>query len=348
MRTLVVCPGRGSYGRATLGILQDRSEPAAAIIDACEAWRADHGRPLLRHLDNEPAFRGALHVAGQHASLLTFAASLADLAELDRERFEVVGVVGNSLGWYTALAAAGALPLDHAIELVDTMGQYQASGALGVQIMTSLVDEHDRPDPALREAVDDALAAARLSGAGAWWSIDLGSHAVLGADAPGARILEERLPRLTRGERSFPLRLPLHSAFHTPLLEPTAERARQDLAHLDFRAPDVPLVDGRGTVFRPRWADRRELRDYTLGHQVTRPFDFHQALVTALHHTGAQAIVLLGPGNSLGGPVSRMLVWDGWSGCRTRTQLDDRQASAAPLLLSFGVRLQRKRLVAQR
>ena len=344
MRALVVCPGRGSYGRGTLGILQDRSPEAAAVIDACDGWRQDHGRTLLRHLDAEPAFRGSLHVAGQHASLLTFAASLADLAELDRERLEVVGVVGNSLGWYTALAAAGALPLEDAVELVDTMGHYQADGALGVQVMTALVGGDGQPDPELRQAVDDAIAAARLVGAGAWGAIDLGSHAVIGADSEGARVLEERLPKLTRGERTFPVRLPLHSAFHTPLLEPTSARAREDLAHLGFRAPDVPLIDGRGMVFRPRWADPEALRDYTLGHQVTRPFDFHRALVTALHHTGPDVIVLLGPGNSLGGPSSRILLWEGWGGCRTREQLDARQATD-PLLLSFGVSLQRQRLV---
>lgn len=344
MRALIVCPGRGSYGRNTLGILQDRSPAAAAVVDACDAWRTRHNRTLLRHLDAEPAFRGALHVAGQHASLLTFAASMADLADLDRERFEVVGVVGNSLGWYTALAAAGALSLEHAIELVDSMGAYQADGAIGAQIMTTLVDEQGQRDPDLRRAVDAALAAARESGAGAWWSIDLGSHAVLGADAEGVRVLEQRLPKLERGSRTFPVRLPLHSAFHTPLLQATSDRARRELAHLSFRAPSVPLIDGRGRVFRPGWASSEALRDYTLGHQVTRRFDFHTALITALQHTGADVVVMLGPGNSLGGPVSRALVWEGWAGCATRPAFDARQA-AQPLLLSFGITPQRSALI---
>lgn len=343
-RALVVCPGRGSYGRGTLGILQDRSPSATEVIEACDTHRQALGRPRITHLDAEPAFRGALHVAGQHASLLTFGASLADLADLDRERFEVVGVCGNSMGWYTALAATGALPLEDAIELVDTMGAYQAEGVIGGQIMTALTGDDQRPDPRLRQAVEDALAHVRTSGARAWWSIDLGSHAVLGADADGLRILEANLPRIEAGSRTFPIRLPLHSAFHTPLLQATSDRARDELGHLRFTPPSVPLIDGRGRVFHPGFADPAELADYTLGHQVVRPYDFHRGLLTALQHCGPDVVVLLGPGNSLGGPVSRALVWTGWRGHRTRAAFDGAQA-AEPLLLSFGVAPQRKALV---
>lgn len=343
-RALIVCPGRGSYGRGTLGILQDRSPAAAEVIDACDRWREVTGRPSVRNLDREPDFRGALHVAGQHASLLTFAASLADLAELSDE-YEIVGACGNSMGWYTALAASGALPLDDAIRLVDTMGWYQADGVIGGQLMMPLVDETGARDPALRGAIEEALEHVRQAGAGAWWSIDLGSHAVLGADDAGLRSLAAALPTLERGERTFPIRLPLHSAFHTPLLEATAKRAQRELADLGLRAPSVPLIDGRGAIFRPRWADPADMRDYTLGHQVTRPYDFATGLRTALHHTAPDVVVLLGPGNSLGGPVSRLLVHEGWAGLASHSALDARQRHE-PLLLSFGVGPQRARLVS--
>ncbi|MFK7931583.1 MAG: ACP S-malonyltransferase [Myxococcota bacterium] len=343
-RALIVAPGRGSYGRGTLGILKDRSPEATAIIDECDEARGRAGRTLLRHLDAEPSFRGALHVAGHNASLLTFAASLCDWVELDREAYEVVGVCGNSMGWYTALAATGALPLADAIELVDTMGAYQEEGVIGGQIMTALTVEGVTPDPELRAAVDAAIQTARTAGAGAWWSIDLGSHAVLGADADGLKILEAELPKIDAGARTFPIRLPLHSAFHTPLLGPTSERAQVDLQHLAFQAPNVPLTDGRGLVFRPRWADPQALQAYTLGAQVTEPYDFYTGLESALSHCGADVIVLLGPGNALGGPVSRALQRMGWAGLRDRASFDARQAED-PVLLSFGIAPQRARLV---
>ncbi len=340
-RALIVCPGRGSYDRSCLGSLSGRSPGAQRVIDACDAWRAQRGLPTVTELDADDAFRGTRHVAGEHASILTFAASLADLADLDRDRYEVVGVVGNSMGFYTALAASGALSLEDAIRLVDTMGVYQTRNVIGGQVLYPIADSDWRRDAELSAAVERAR-----ESTGAWWSIDLGSFAVLGASADGVRALLGALPQVTRGQRTFPTQLPLHSAFHTPLMDDTSRRARIELADLRFRRPQVPLVDGRGFVFRPAWADPLALADYTLGHQVVAPFDLATAVRTGLHHCAPDLMVALGPGNSLGGPLAGMLTRDGWGGVADRAGFDAAQASDAPRLLSFGVSLQRRHLVA--
>jgi acyl transferase domain-containing protein len=342
-RALIVCPGRGSYDRASLGQLQDRSPEARAIIDACDAHRRAQGRIPLTELDADKRYRTTRHVAGEHASLLTFCCSLADLADLST-RFEVVGVTGNSMGFYTALAASGALSLEDAITLVDTMGDYQVKNVVGGQLLYPVTDSAWNEDPALVGAVDDAIASAEAQGHRAYWSIRLGGYAVLGADKPGIKYLLKVLPKQERGTREFPVQLPLHSAFHTPLLEETSQRALQELRSLRFRAPRLPLIDGRGAVWRPTWADPAKLYAYTLGHQVTETFDFTTAVRTALRASGAQTVIALGPGNSLGGPLARILVSDRWGGVSTRADLDARQKSD-PLLLSFGVRLQRRALI---
>lgn len=342
-RALIVCPGRGSYDRGGLGQLQDRSPAAAQVIARCDAWREQVGEPTVTALDGAEQYRSSLHVAGEHASLLTFACSLADLAELNRDRFQIVGVTGNSMGFYTALAASGALPLDDAIRLVDTMGRYQRRNVLGGQILYPLTDETWREDPERLEVVERALAEAQAAGHGAWWSIRLGGHAVLGGDPDGVRWLLAHLPPVETGTRRFPIQLPLHSAFHTPLMAPASERAFAELGDLGWRPPEVPLIDGRGFVFRPRWADPAALRDYTLGHQVVEPYDFTSGVRAALRHLAPDVVVVLGPGNSLGGPIARILVQEGWSGMRAPGDLEARQAED-PVLLSFGLRPQRARL----
>lgn len=342
-RVLLVCPGRGSYDRASLGSLKGRRGAAQAVIDACDGWRTEHGRPTVSELDAAEAFKTSLHVAGEHASLLTFACSVADRFELDADRYEVVGVAGNSMGWYTALAVAGALSLDDGIRLVDTMGSYQERNVIGGQILYPLTDEDWVADPVLADAVEAALRQVAAEGHVAEWSIRLGGFAVLGADADGTKRLLGVLPPVQRGDRTFPVQLPLHSAFHTSLLEPTSARARVELADLGFRAPEVPLIDGRGRIFRPRSADPDELRDYTLGHQVVRPYDFTTSIVTALHHCAPDLVVALGPGNPLGGPLARILTADGWHGLRTRSAFDVANRER-PILASFGVALQRKTL----
>lgn len=341
-RVVIVCPGRGSYDRASLGQLQERSEAAAAVIRVCDNHRASLGRPTLTALDAAERYSARQHVAGEHASLLTFGCGLADLAEL-REDFEVVGVTGNSMGWYTALAASGALSLQDAVTLVETMGSYQEGHVIGGQLLYPVSAPDWSPCPKRLRAVEDAIETVRGQGHAAHWSIRLGGFAVLGADADGLRALMQTLPEETRGSRTFPLQLPLHSAFHTPLLAETSARAFQDLSHLGFQRPRVPLIDGRGHVHSPWSADLDALRDYTLGHQVTETYDFDAAILTALHYTGADALVLLGPGNSLGGPAARLLVQDGWGGCANRSQFEALQAER-PSLLSFGVPTQRELL----
>jgi malonyl CoA-acyl carrier protein transacylase len=342
MRALVICPGRGSYRREQLGSLKDRSAEARAVIEACDAHRAAQGLPTVSELDAAEAFSSRRHLAGENASLLTFAAGMADLAEL-ADTYEIVGVTGNSMGWYTALAASGALPLADAIRLVDTMGTWQTGNVQGGQLLYPLADADWEHDPAREAAIEQALAATREAGHGAWWSIRLGSFAVLGADADGLGVLAAALPEDKRGARTFPTRLPMHSAFHTPVMTATSERAQASLSDLAWQAPRVPLVDGRGLVHRPIWADPVELEDWTLGAQVTDVYDYTTAVHAALYHCAPDVVVLLGPGNSLGAPTAATLVQKRWFGIRDKAQFQAVQADA-PVLLSFGVEEQAARL----
>lgn len=341
MRTLIVAPGRGSYGRDSLGSLQNLTGDAADIVAQCDAHRAARGLPTVTQLDAEEKYRGSLHVAGEHASILTFAASLVDLALLNTDKFEAVGVVGNSMGFYTALAATGALSLDDAITLVETMAALQTKNVIGGQLLYPVVDADWQPDPTTLSAVHNAIDTIP----GVYLSIRLGSYVVLGVAKESIKALMAMLPPQTRGARTFPVQLPLHSAFHTPLMADSSALAFQKLAHLAFQQPRMPLIDGRGIVHRPLSTDTDALLEYTLGHQVIATFDLTTALTTALQHCAPDCVVTLGPGNAMGGPTAATLVQAKWRGARTRTDLDTLQNSKNPLLLSFGIRPQRKQLI---
>ena len=342
-RALLVCPGRGSYARASLGSLRGRNPAAAEIIERIDAFRADLKRPTPTEMDASDSFRIALHVAGENASILTYAASLADAAEI-ADRYDVVGVTGNSMGFYTALAASGALPIDAANELVETMGSYQRDNVLGGQVLYPVSDTDWRPSPERATHVAEVLSRGVAAGHRVYVSIHLGGFEVLAGDDAGVKYLLEHLAAEARGEQTFPLQLPRHSAFHTPVMAATAARAQAELAALPFGAPRVPLFDGHGHAWRPRWADPDELFSYTLGAQVVETYDFDLALRTALRHTGAEVVVLLGPGNSLGGAAARVMIGEHWRGMASRADFDALQGGEHPALLSFGIPEQRERL----
>jgi acyl transferase domain-containing protein len=314
MRALLVCPGRGSYSRDTLHSLR-----ATPSVLAADAMRAGLGRPTPTEMDAADAVQSRLHVAGENASILTAACTLADRDCL--RNIDIIGVIGNSMGWYTALAVAGALPLGDALTLIETMGQYQAGNVIGGQILYPLVDAEWRalPSPELQAALQE-IPALHLS-------IRLGGQVVLGGTNAALAAAMKALPPRKIGERDAPMLLPLHSAFHTPLMAETAARAQQDLTGLAWKAPAVPMIDGRGVMFPARSASPTELRDYTLGHQVLAPYDFTAGLIVALRELAPDCIVLLGPGGNLGGPVAQALIAEGWRGYRSRSEFVDRQAA---------------------
>lgn len=326
MRIAVVCPGRGSYTRDLLGSLR----PTPSLL-AADAFRGALGRPTPSEMDAAESYSSRLHVAGENASILTMAASLSDADSL--KNVQIACVLGNSMGWYTALAVAGALSQPDAFTLVETMGHYQAGNVIGGQVLYPLVDDMWRALPS------PDLSAALAEIPDLHWSIRLGGQAVIGGTQVALDALMKRLPVLKIGERDAPVQLPLHSAFHTPLMRGTSERAFVDLAGLGWRAPDVPLVDGRGGVFRPHHADPAALRDYTLGAQVTDPYDFGESVRVAMREYAPDALVLLGPGGNLGGAVAQALIAEGWRGLDSRAAFVRAQAPApgegAPIVLSM-------------
>jgi acyl transferase domain-containing protein len=326
-RALVLCPGRGSYGRDALGSLDNIESPA---LDAFDSMRSRFGRPTVREMDAAEKYASKLHIRGENASALTAGVSLADLDQIDSSLFNIVGVIGNSMGWYTALGYAGALSMADCAELIETMGQYQAGNIVGGQIVYPLVGSDWTMDAEVVERIEAVVAAIP----DLHWSIRLGGQAVLGGTEEALTAATQALPPIERGAHTFPIRLPLHSAFHTPLMQPTAVAARSNITNLTWQAPSVTMVDGLGRVFRPHSADPGVIRDYTLGTQVTDTFDLSLAIKTALRSVAPDTVILPGPGSNLGSAVAQAMIEEGWNGIRHREDFIGRQ-NTDPVLLSM-------------
>jgi acyl transferase domain-containing protein len=335
LRAVLVCPGRGSYTRSSLGSLPGEHP----LVQRAEAARRAFGLEPLLDLDRADAFEPARHLRPANASPLTWLAILLD-AEKASADHRLAGVVGNSLGWYTALTVAGALPFEDGFRLVQQMALLQEAplpdGGPGGQVIYPLTDADWRPDPVLHAAVDAALTANGADGGQAMESIDLGGYAVLAGDEAGVARLLRTLPPVKLGERLYPLRLAGHGPYHTPLLAGVANAARTLLADLAWTRPSVTLIDGRGARWTPWSTDPAALREYTLGDQVVTPYRFATSVRVALRELAPDLLVLPGPGNSLGGICGQLVVAEGYRGIRTRADFEAAQRSGRPALLSMG------------
>ena len=107
----------------------------------------------------------------------------------------------------------------------------------------------------------------------------------------------EALPTVTRGRIKYPLVLPRHSAFQTPLMA-RGGPVRSALCAASL-PPAIPLVDGTGRLWPAGdTATLGALRQYTIREQVLTPYHFGRSVEAGIEALDPEVLVLLGPGSS--------------------------------------------------
>ena len=98
-RVIVVAPGRASYIRDSSNYLKNSSEKKFInLINDINKKRDIKKEINILDLDRS-SFRTKLHMIGKNAAPLTYACSLADYFCIDKDRYEIVAILGNSMGW---------------------------------------------------------------------------------------------------------------------------------------------------------------------------------------------------------------------------------------------------------
>ncbi len=338
---LVICPGRGTYNKPELGYLARHHGHRKDLLATFETERTRLSQPNLSSLDSADRYSVATHTRGDNASLLIHACAMGDFAAIDRKKFEIVAVTGNSMGWYISLACAAAATQENAARIVNTMGTYMQDSLIGGQIVYPLVDDNWQTVPGRREEIETLIEEVNQApDAQTGISIHLGGMLVLAGNETGLKALSTALPVIDR----FPMMLANHAAFHTDLQAPVSKRGLADLPPDMFRKPTIPMIDGRGTIWQSVSTDTKTLHAYTLGAQVTEVYNFTRAIEVAMREFAPDRIIILGPGTTLGGAVAQSLIGINWQGLSSKEDFIERQKTA-PLILSMGREDQRDLIV---
>jgi [acyl-carrier-protein] S-malonyltransferase len=202
------------------------------------------------------------------------------------EADEARAAAGHSLGEYAALVAAGALRFDDAVRLVDERAAAMAdAGELHAGGMVALLGGDPRGVRAL---------ATRLG------------LVVANDNAPGQLVLSGPTEAIAQAEEAArdetgarARRLDVSGAFHSPLMEPAAERLRAALEATPIEEPQIPVYSN-GTA-SPFVDVRGELSENLL-----RGVRWRETLL-AMRTAGIERFVELGPGAVLTGLVKRTL-----------------------------------------
>ena len=266
---------------------------AAAYPAAAAVWQeadAALGSSLSRLCFEGPEAELALTANTQPAVLTASVAAAAVL----RERGVVPDLVaGHSLGEYSALVVAGALPFAAAVRLVRKRGEFmQEAVPVGVGAMAALLGV----ELTVAEEVCAAAAQGEVVG-------------VANINAPGQTVIAGHRGAVERAVKAAAERggrksvmLPVSAPFHSALMKPAADRLAAELGSVAVTAPRVPVVRN---VDAGLTTTADEVKPF-LVRQVASPVRWTDC-VERLARDGATVFLEVGPGRVLTGLLKRIL-----------------------------------------
>ena len=201
-------------------------------------------------------------------------------------------VAGHSLGEYSALAAAGAIPLAESARLLQTRGEaMQAAVPVGEGAMAAILG------PSLEEVEEIAAEAAGDEVCDVANDNSEGQVVVSGNTAAVERAVEIAKER---GVRRAVL-LPVSAPFHCSLLDPAADVMTYALATANITAPNPPVV---ANVTAQPVSDPDEIRNLLI-EQVTSRVRWRECVLT-MRDLGVEELCEVGAGKVLTGLARRI------------------------------------------
>jgi [acyl-carrier-protein] S-malonyltransferase len=283
-------PGQGAQ-KVGMGadLWQDFQAARAAFETACRAT----GMDLCALCFEGPIEELSRSDVAQPAILTASVAALRALEE-EADQLPVRAAGGLSLGEYTALVAAGAIAFEEAVGLVQRRGRYMQEACEATPgAMYSVIGLAD-------EVVEEACRRASVETEPGVWPANYNSpgQVVISGGEEAAAVAAGLCTEA--GARKV-IELKVAGAFHTPLMQPAAERLAEDLAAVDFASPAFAVVSN---VTGEPHGGPREIREL-LARQVTEPVRW-VACARRLAATGLRSFVEVGPGRVLKGLLRRI------------------------------------------
>lgn len=286
-----VFPGQGSQA-VGMGLALAQSDAAARQVFA----EVDDalGRSLSTIAAEGPE---ELLTATENAQPALMAVSIAVLRMLEARGLvlsdAVSYVAGHSLGEYSALVAAGALPLSDAARLLELRGQaMQRAAPVGVGAMAAILGLGFKAVSAIADAAAEGDEICVAANDNTPEQVVISGHA-----AAVERAMEAA--KAEGAKRAVPL--PVSAPFHCPLMQPAAEEMRAALADAPLSAPAVPLIANITAAPVSEAEDIRRL----LVEQITGRVRWRESLVW-LAGQGVSRLAELGSGKALTGMARRI------------------------------------------
>ena len=279
-----IFPGQGAQ---SVGMLADLAEAYPSVTEKFAQSSEVLGFDVWRMVQDGPA-EDLSATQNTQPILLTSSAAIWDVwqAQADLPDF----VAGHSLGEYSALCCAGAIPFEQAVALVRLRGELMEKAVpRGQGAMAAVMGLDDADISAACDSVEGVVVAANFNApgqvviAGEAAAVELASEACKAAGAKRAVMLDVSGP------------------FHSPLMAAAKEEFAEALEAVDLSMPSVPVVQNVNAAVAN---DLDELKENLLA-QISAPVLWASCIQTMLG-LGVESFVECGPGSVLAGLNKRI------------------------------------------
>ena len=199
-------------------------------------------------------------------------------------------VAGHSLGEFSALVSAGVLDWEDALRLVSERAlAMQEACELQPGTMAAVLGMADNKVAEICNSIEEVVVAANFNCPG---------QVVISGSLSG---VEQACIALKEGGAKRALRLPVGGAFHSPLMQPAAERLEKAILATTFHASNCPVyqnVSAKGET------DKDVIKQQLL-QQLTSPVRWTQS-VEQMIADGATVFYEFGPGDVLKGLIKKI------------------------------------------
>lgn len=282
-----VFPGQGSQAVGMGQSLADQHEDIRLMFQ-----KADEklGYALTDIMFNGPEEKLTLTTNAQPALL---AVSMAVLKRFEKEGVTPDFVAGHSLGEYSALAAAGAITYEEAVYAVHQRGKLmEAAVPAGQGAMAAVLGMDRQALEAVTAEVTnngDIVAAANFNCPG---------QIVISGSKEGVEKAAELLKE-KGAKRVIPLNV--SGPFHSPLMQPAAEKLRMVLNDANISSSRVPVI---ANVDAAPVTDAETIKE-NLVKQLYSPVLWEDS-VNAMLEAGVDTFIEIGSGSVLSGLIKKV------------------------------------------
>lgn len=291
-KKFVLCPGQGAQAVGMGKSWADANAAAKAVFEAAnDALGFDLAKVCFEGPDTELNRTDISQPAIYTASAACFAA-LVDTGELNPD--DVTATAGLSLGEFTALHLAGAYSFEAGLKLVRLRGEAMQEAAES-QASSMVAVTGDVSEDKILELCDQARGDGIL--------VPANFNSPMQVVVSGSVDACERVVPIASDMGFKPTPLTVAGAFHSPIMQPAAERLAAAMDEMTWDAPKLPVMSNvTGELHEASVESIRE----KLVQQLTAPVRWSQSMQLATKDFSEAQFIELAPGKVLSGLMRRI------------------------------------------